>query len=152
MYDSPASMEKRMNDYFAQCDAFKTSKVDYDGRVTTFSNPAPYTFSGMAYHLGFSNAESLSDYEKRPEFSEIISRARLKIEAWWESRLAANSNNGAIFWLKNRPKAPWREKLEGEESEVTTLGQLLDRLNAKHASQKLTAIDCVAEDQDGEHR
>jgi len=153
LFEDPELMANGIEAYFARCDSCMAEKIDSDGRVTRYSNPAPYTFSGLAYFLGFTDSDRLLEYEKRPEYAGIVSRARLKVESWWESRLATNANNGAIFWLKNRPKAPWREKIEVEESaEIPTLGQILDRLNGKHASQKLTAIDCVTEHQGGEYR
>jgi len=94
-------MKMIMDEYFKYCDNRTASKVDDDGRTVTYPNPEAYTMAGLAYWLGFEDRNGLLEYEKRPEFSSIVKRARTKIQSWWESRLGDKSPTGAIFWLKN---------------------------------------------------
>lgn len=61
----------------------------------------PVTFTGMALHLGFSSRRSFYDYQKRDGFSHSVKRARLLVEAEYESRLHGSNVAGAIFALKN---------------------------------------------------
>lgn len=71
------------------------------------------TISGLAYYLGFESRQSFYDYEKRPEFSYTIKRARLFIENEYEKLLISNNTTGAIFALKN---FGWKDKSEIEHS------------------------------------
>ena len=71
------------------------------------------TISGLAYYLGFESRQSFYDYEKRPEFSYTIKRARLFIENEYEKLLISNNTTGAIFALKN---FGWSDKQEIQHS------------------------------------
>jgi hypothetical protein len=75
------------------------------------------TMSGLAYHLGFTDRQSLYDYKGREEFSCTIKRALLRIESLHENNLYGTSPTGSIFWLKNRD---WRDKTE---TDLTTKGE-----------------------------
>jgi hypothetical protein len=70
------------------------------------------TITGLCYKLGFESRQSFYDYEKKPQFSYTIKRARLFIESQYEERLFSNSNAGAIFGLKN---FGWTDKQEIEQ-------------------------------------
>lgn len=63
--------------------------------------PEPATVTGLVLFLGFAHRQSLEDYEKRVEFSDIIKRARTRVEHEYEKRLHGDKNTGAIFALKN---------------------------------------------------
>jgi hypothetical protein len=71
--------------------------------------PEPATITGLTLYLGFSHRQSLDDYEKRNEFSDIIKRGRTRVEFEYEKRLHGDKNTGAIFALKNMG---WRDKIE----------------------------------------
>lgn len=77
-----------------------------------------YTLTGLAFFLGFDSRQSLYDYEKNPEFSYIIKRARLLVEASYEMKLQGQSCTGAIFALKNMG---WKDKQEVEQSGGLTI-------------------------------
>lgn len=62
--------------------------------------PVP-TISGLAHFLGFESRQSFYDYEKYPDFSYTIKRARLFIEIEYEEQLQYGNTTGAIFALKN---------------------------------------------------
>jgi len=92
-FESPEVMESIIQDYFQ---SLKELKV-------------PPTITGLCYFLGFESRQSFYDYEKKPEFTYTIKRARLRIESTYESNLHGNSNAGSIFALKN---FGWTDKQE----------------------------------------
>jgi hypothetical protein len=59
------------------------------------------TISGLVLYLGFCDRQSFYDYEKKPDFSCTIKRARTFIEMEYEHLLRTQSSTGAIFALKN---------------------------------------------------
>lgn len=77
---------------------------------------AAITLTDLCLFLGFADKCSFYDYEKKPEFSHSIKRARMTIEREYEERLAGRSAAGAIFALKN---FGWRDK---QEIDHTTKG------------------------------
>ena len=90
------------DEYFRKCDEEKT----------------PYTITGLAISLGFNSRQQISEYEDRSEFSDVIKRARLKVEHAVEHKLFTNNPTGSIFWLKNYG---WKDKQEVELSGDITL-------------------------------
>ena len=81
----------------------------------------PYTFAGLAYHLGFTQASSLLKYrnnEGYEEYHDVANRSALRIEAFIESQLYNKGVNiaGPIFALKAR--AGLTDKKEGEGDTV----------------------------------
>jgi hypothetical protein len=71
------------------------------------------TITGLALALGFESRQSFYDYEKDGEFSYTIKKARLKVEAVYESNLHGGAAAGSIFALKN---FGWTDKQEIEHS------------------------------------
>lgn len=65
-----------------------------------FKETANPTISDLSLHLGFSDRYSFYDYEKKPEFTHTIKKARAKITAWYEQNVFENAA-GSIFMLKN---------------------------------------------------
>jgi hypothetical protein len=88
-FGSAKRLERKINYYF------KTEKSP--------------TVSGLAYYLGFASKQSLYDYEKIPEFSYPIKRARLLLEDFHEKGLNGQYSSGHIFALKNMG---WSDKQE----------------------------------------
>lgn len=70
------------------------------------------TVNGLCLALGMCR-DTLWEYAKKPEFSDAVKRARTRLEAAWERRLAGNACTGAIFWLKNQG---WTDKVEQQIS------------------------------------
>ena len=58
------------------------------------------TLTGLLIHIN-SNKQTLSDYEKKPEFRDIIKFAKLCIEHSYEIDLKKHGRAGSIFALKN---------------------------------------------------
>ncbi|MHC4270659.1 MAG: terminase small subunit [Planctomycetota bacterium] len=66
------------------------------------NNKETPTKSGLTYHLGFVSKTALNEYLGYGEgYSYLIKEAFIKIEIWWEKKLAGNCVTGSIFWLKN---------------------------------------------------
>jgi len=116
LYDDPAVMQAKIDEYFAFCDnRIKTVDIDDDGNAKTAVVPEPYTIAGLTYFLGFCDVHALSEYEKRDGFSALIKRAKLKVQQDVERKLwEGKSPTGSIFWLKNH--AGYRDKSEHEHT------------------------------------
>ena len=94
--------------------------------LTTVEIPY-YTICGLAYYLGFSSRQSLLDYEKREEYSDIIKKARLRIEMAYEECLMDKSPTGAIFALKNMG---WSDRSEVDHNvNVSQLPNIIIKTN-----------------------
>jgi hypothetical protein len=60
----------------------------------------PLTVAGLCLALNLSR-QGLCEYADKPQFSDTVKRAKLRIEESVESRLFGPSATGSIFWLKN---------------------------------------------------
>jgi hypothetical protein len=91
-------LEEKIDGFFAFCDA----------------NEYPYTIHGLCVHIGCTR-DTLCEYEKKPQFSDTIKKAKEKIRWFVERELFQGKNpSGMIFWLKNN--AGWKDKQETEIS------------------------------------
>jgi hypothetical protein len=113
VFTNPIELEKKIQDYFSECKKKRKS----------------LTICGLTLYLGFKNRQSLSDYEKKEEFSDIIKKARLTVEENYELKLSGKCVAGAIFALKNMG---WTDKQEIEhggkiESPLPDLSKLSDQ-------------------------
>lgn len=107
-YESPKKMEDKINEYF---DSLKGEHlldqngepVIFKGRLVYQKEPVPPTVCGLALFLGLKSRQSLLNYQKRSEkFDDVVSRAKLRIEAYAESRLYdRDGSRGAQFTLEN---------------------------------------------------
>lgn len=93
MYETPALMQQAIELYLATCKA---------------ESKKP-TITRLALALGFESRQSFYDYEEKPDFSYMIKRARLEVEAGYEDGLRENNCTGSIFALKNMG---WKDKSE----------------------------------------
>lgn len=112
-YKLPKDLEAAINKYFKESD----------------ENEKPYTFTGLAYSLGFLSRQSIWEYSKRSDSLSLpIKKALLKIESNYESRLSGNSPTGAIFALKNRG---WidKQQIEAVVTESDKVFQWADEPN-----------------------
>ena len=104
LFNSPEDLQNAIDAYF---NGGANKRLIIVG-LGTMEIPC-YTICGLAYYLGFSSRQSLSDYESKIEYSDIIKKARLRIEMAYEERLADTGCTGAIFALKNMD---WHDKSE----------------------------------------
>lgn len=95
--ESQEEFETRADAYFSDCD----------------EKDKPYTVTGLALAVGLNSRQSLIRYEERPEFSDAIKRAKLRVECCYEMRLHGPNPTGAIFALKN---FGWSDKQELKHS------------------------------------
>lgn len=101
LYPNAAELDAKITEYFAG--------KEVDGK--------PPTLAGLCYFLGFSDKQSLSEYEEYgEEFSLPVKKARLLIEQDRSERLLGKDTftPGVIFDLKNNHG--WKDKVEQEHS------------------------------------
>ena len=67
-----------------------------------------YTWTGLILYIGASR-QLLQDYQKRPEFNDIVTEAKLVVENSYEIRLIKHGRAGDIFGLKN---FGWKDRQE----------------------------------------
>lgn len=103
-FKSPDELEEKINLYINTPPTKTHTTKDGD----EFEVPS-ITITGLCWYLGFESRQSFYDYEKKPEFTYIIKRARLFIENDYEVQLKAAQCTGAIFALKNMG---WSDKQE----------------------------------------
>lgn len=95
------------------------------------------TVNGLCLALGMTR-ETLRQYAEKPEFSDTVKTARMRLEMAWEQRLAGPNAAGTIFWLKNQG---WTDRLELEHSgaiETASDDQIDARLTALLAKREGT--------------
>lgn len=109
-FSSAEELQAKIDEYYESCKT-KVVKADkeIEGSEDEIVYGEPLTITGLAYFLGFESRQSFYDYEKRPEFSYIIKRARFKVESGYEANLHGKSPVGSIFALKNMG---WTDKQE----------------------------------------
>ena len=88
-YRTPTELQKAIDNYFDKED-----------------KP---TICGLALALGFTSRQTLLNYEERPDFVDIVKRAKMFVEASYEAALRGQYSSGAIFALKN---FGWTDKQE----------------------------------------
>ncbi|MES2807045.1 MAG: hypothetical protein V4619_00370 [Bacteroidota bacterium] len=84
---------------------------------TSTSNPSTHpTLSGLATHLGFRSMDEFDLYESKGYLKNYLKMARLKIIAYYESRLLLPSPTGAMFALKSMGWDGKADKIENVTS------------------------------------
>ncbi len=113
-FETVQQMEKLIKRYFKKCDGKilkdKTGSIilDKNGQPIVINRKIP-TVTGLALALGFTNRQSLLNYQAKEEFLDTITRAKGIIEMHNEEMLYdKNTCNGAKFSLENNFK--WSEK------------------------------------------
>jgi len=123
MYKSSDELETAINAYLTDPPTKEHTNKDGD----KFQVPN-ITITGLCWELGFESRQSFYDYEKKPEFSYIIKRARLFIENDYETILKTNQCTGAIFALKNMG---WSDRHEEPKTDKNDLAEALNNLADK---------------------
>lgn len=73
----------------------------------------PVTLTGLAVYLGFNCKEEFEEYEQKKIYKDILTRARFRVMAYYESRLHHPSPTGAIFALKSMG---WGDKVKAKKA------------------------------------
>lgn len=88
----------------------------------------------IANNMGI-HISTLYDWKKKSaEFSDILKRSKAVVDYEVENALLKNAMNGnvtaQIFWLKNRKKLEWREKVEVplNGKELSNVEKLLEKI------------------------
>ena len=105
-------MQDCINNYFQDCD----------------DKGLPYSITQLALSLG-TTRKTLSDYEGRDKYSNVIKEAKQRIEAYVErTLLSGKAQAGCIFWLKNHG---WSDTTRVELDDVSKLTkeQLAQKIN-----------------------
>jgi len=128
--------QERVDQYFVECDTKNET----------------YTVTGLAMALNLARENLLRYEDERPGYSEVVKKAREKIQKGIEAAIieggkAGKNVVGLIFWLKNN--ANWRDVmgLEGPE------GQPLEMSSLEVAARVITILELAKkrrEEQDTE--
>lgn len=92
------------------------------------------TYEQISNNIGI-DVSTLWDWRKKePNISNALKKGREVVDFEVENALLKNAMEGnvtaQIFWLKNRKKEQWREKVEysADEKELTKLDELLGEI------------------------
>jgi hypothetical protein len=95
MYTDPLEMQRACDKYFSWCDSQTKTIIRNKNEKIIYK---PYTVSGLTLALGFASVQSLLDYEKKPQFSDVIKRAKLRVQNWTEEK-ATNGEINPIYGM-----------------------------------------------------
>lgn len=95
---TPKEFDTLAERYFAECEAANE----------------PVLLTGLILALGLGSKQSLYEYRDRPEYSDSVKRALLRVEMTYEKSLRKGGNTAAdIFALKN---FEWSDRTSFEHS------------------------------------
>lgn len=126
-YETAEALQAAVDAYFASCEAVPLTTpnpdtgepqavLDKHGQPVLIGGRPP-TVTGLALALGFASRSSLINYQERPEFSDVVTRAKSRVEQYTEERLFDRDGvQGAKFSLANN-FGGWSER---QESKVDT--------------------------------
>jgi len=109
MFKTPEELQKKIQKYFDK--GVREKEVIITNKRSLFVSVP--TITGLALYCGFADRYSFYEYEKKPEFTYTIKRAKATIERHYEQLLQGNNPTGAIFALKN---FGWSDKQELEHT------------------------------------
>jgi hypothetical protein len=133
-YSSVEDLQSIIDEYFQHCDNRIKEVHKPDGETYGYSNPEPYTMSGLAYALGLSR-QGLMEYKAKDGFSDAIKDARNRVEVDIERRMNDKDTftPGLIFNAKNN--FGWRDKTEQEvtspDGSMTPVVRVIDERKQK---------------------
>ena len=124
-YETADQLETKIGEYFVG--GYRTRSAIVGNKKDGYKKveiPA-ITISDLVIFLGFCDRASFYDYEKNPEFSSTIKKARTLIEREYEQLLVTQSPTGAIFALKN---FGWVDKQDVDISDNRMVQDILSAL------------------------
>lgn len=131
-FKSTEELQEKIEQYFRDCDGTPyimpdgSPLKDKTGEVILVGRHPP-TVTGLALALGFKSRQSLLDYGGRDRFSDTVTCAKLRIEAYAEERLYdKDGQRGAEFNLKYNFRWAQEEKRDdaGKEQGVVLLPEV----------------------------
>lgn len=119
-YSDPQEIQQKADAYFAWCEGHPLEVPDpetgelrpvYDKQgQPVIVDRHPPTVTGLALALGFASRSGLLNYQHKPAFEEVVTRAKSRVEQYAEERLFDRDGlQGAKFSLSNNFKG-WAEK------------------------------------------
>lgn len=128
-FKSPQALQNKIDAYFKECDDRKRTVLLKTGETADIPDPRPYTISGLAVALDTSR-RVLMEYSSRHSYSNTITRAKAKIQAFGEESLwTPGISHGVVMSLTN--SFGWRQKHE-IDSKVT--GNMTTRTDTSQLS------------------
>lgn len=120
-FTSAEEIQTKVDQYFKDC--LGTPFLDDDGRPMRdkfgeiiMMDARPPTVTGLALALGFHSRQSLLNYQAKKEFMDTITRAKMRVEEYCETRLFdRDGQRGAEFNLRynfrwaQEEKSGWNE-------------------------------------------
>lgn len=120
-YKTVEELQAKIDEYFNACKGEVLTDADGNALTDKYGRPimvnaVPPTITGLALALGFRSRQALLNYQHRAEFEDAVTVAKLRVEAYVESRLFDRDGvRGAEFNLKNNFSG-WRDN-PGEDNE-----------------------------------
>lgn len=147
IFETPEQMQSAIDSYFKFIEGEEWSKDEVEEnplRQDTMKRyPEHPTITGLILYIGFSHREALHDYEKKTEFSDIVKKARMKVENGYEKALFGKNAAGPIFALKNMG---WTDKTEQVISgSLNTSGVDLSKLSDEALKQLRDAQSSISQ-------
>lgn len=110
IFKTATKLASKVDAYFSYIDGeYHLENVAGKEKKITDREAEPATLAGLALFLGFNSRQDFEDYEQNGEFSHVLKRSRLRVEALYERKLHQQSPSGAIFALKS---FGWKEKAD----------------------------------------
>ena len=107
IWKSVEEMQAAIDEYFVLCEGKMLKNEDGTPMLNkclepVYINRKPPTVTGLALFLRMSSRKTLLEYEGRKEFRNAVTRAKMRIEEYAETRLYDKDGcNGAKFNLSN---------------------------------------------------
>ena len=126
------SLERKIKTYFANCDAGENvSRLNKRGDLVDFWRPIPYTVEDLCLHLGMTR-ETLSQYGKSGEYSDIISSAKTKIlSSWIKGAMTGDVCARTVALCLAANAKTYNVKQQVEQQTTVTIEQELRRVRAE---------------------
>lgn len=144
-YRSVKQLEAKIEEYFEKCkghlliDEGTGKPVIYKG-FPVYEDQRPPTVTGLALALGFATRMSLLNYQGKPQFEAVITKAKSRIEQYNEEQLYyRDSSAGARFNLQNNFRG-WKEKTEVSLRDAEA-ADIMDEINARMGREPMEALE-----------
>lgn len=131
-YKTVDELQTAIDKYFDECEGKPLLNDDGKAVFDKYGNPVvigerPPTVTGLALALGFTNRQSLLNYQGKKQFLDTITRAKSRCEEYAEMRLYdRDGSRGAEFSLKYNFK--WDDSKESGNNLADGMQALVDIL------------------------
>lgn len=131
-YKTVDELQTAIDKYFDECEGKPLLNDDGEAVFDKYGNPVvigarPPTVTGLALALGFTNRQSLLNYQGKKQFLDTITRAKSRCEEYAERRLYdRDGSRGAEFSLKYNFK--WDDSKESGNNLADGMQALVDIL------------------------